>query len=340
MTTAFIRLMVSEQRQATDNDLSTRAYYAAQAGVDDALTILREGLADDNVITETDLSGLLDDCSAHGTDGILSPATDADIEYTCRLISFDVSEVSGELNAGDIVTFDWGGATAADIASIRLSWHIPNDDHSPANPDTMRVFDGETWPGIGTNRPQEEWIADNVPALIRFQVIRYPNSGIIGSTRVGDDINIYNDITFTYPDDSPGGGSGDISTNSKTETGCDNALGNSTDYACEFEYTDLNDQDGEDNKLIRMQALNNRTSYLIEAFDSAGNEVEIPNFASIDVTGRAGDVYRRVRVQVPLNDPAGIDINEALLIDEDICKKLEVFLTDGSVVNSCAAETP
>ena len=188
MTTAFIRLMISEQRQATDNDLSTRAYYAAQAGVDDALKLMREGLADDEQITEADLDGLLDDCSAHGSEGDLD--SDADIEYTCRLISFDVGQVSGELGAGAIANFDWGGSTAASIASVRVSWHIPNEDHSSTN--SSPVFDGESWPGIGANRPQDQWVAANVPALVRFQAIRYPNSGIVGSVRTDEDVNIYN----------------------------------------------------------------------------------------------------------------------------------------------------
>ena len=42
LTTAYIRLMVNEQRQATDNDLSSRAFYAAESGVNDAILKIKK----------------------------------------------------------------------------------------------------------------------------------------------------------------------------------------------------------------------------------------------------------------------------------------------------------
>ena len=41
ITTSFISITVNEQREATDDDLTTRAFYAAESGVQDAIVAIK-----------------------------------------------------------------------------------------------------------------------------------------------------------------------------------------------------------------------------------------------------------------------------------------------------------
>ncbi len=326
ITTAFIRLMVSEQRQATDNDLSSRAYFAAESGVDDAIALLRDNIKDNGgILDQSALAPSLDRC---GPEENLN--TDSDISYTCRFISLDVTSLSGRLERGEVVNFDLVGVPNA--VSARLKWHIPNEDQEGVNA-SRAVFNGQTWPGIGANRPANEWATDNVPALMRLQTVSYPSVNIVRA-------NINNNISFVYPDNSGSpNGSGDVASTSKRVTACTLLASTSSNYACQFTFQNIDDPGNHPNKFLRLQAINNKTSYELSLLDSGGNPVSVPNQAVIDVTGKAGNVFRRIRVTVPLNTGGDEDIADyALLVDERICKNFEVFDSGGDSTFFCNDE--
>ena len=325
ITTAFIRLMVSEQRQATDNDLSSRAFFAAESGVDDAIADIRDSIKTKGELDPTDLDNPLDSC---GSEVVLDP--DSDISYTCRFISFDVTSLSGHLERGEIVNFDLVGVP--DAVSARLKWHIPNEDQEGVNA-SRAVFNGQTWPGVGANRPASEWTTDNVPALMRLQTVNYPTTGL-------NSASINNNISFAYPDNSGSpNGSGDVASTSKRVTACTLLASTSSSYACQFTFLDIDGPTNNANKFLRLQALNNKTSYELQLLDSGGNPVEVPDQAVIDVTGKAGNVFRRIRVTVPLNTGNAEDIADyALLVDQRICKNFEVFDSGGDTTFACNNE--
>ena len=317
ITTAFIRLMVSEQRQATDNDLSSRAFFAAESGVDDAIALLRDNIkSNGGKVNQLTLGGFINQCGSE-----VNLNTDSDISYTCRFISFNVTSLSGQLERGEIVNFDLVGVPNA--VSARLKWHIPNEDND--GPNASRVlFNGQTWPGIGANRPASEWTTDNVPALMRLQTISYPSLGL-------NSANINNNISFAYPDNSGSpNGSGDVASTSKRVTACTLLASTSSNYACQFTFLDIDGPTNHENKFLRLQALNNKTSYELQLLDGANNPVVVPDQVVIDVTGKAGNVFRRIRVTVPLNTGDADDIaDHALLVDERICKNFEVSDSGG-----------
>ncbi len=325
ITTAFIRLMVSEQRQATDNDLSSRAYFAAESGVDDAIALLRDNIKDNGgILNQSVLAPSLDRC---GDEEDLN--TDSDISYTCRFISLDVTSLSGRLERGEVVNFDLVGVP--DAVNARLKWHIPNEDQEGVNA-SRAVFNGQTWPGIGANRPANEWATDNVPALMRLQTVNYPTNDL-------DRDSISNNISFAYPNDTGLPDRTGIITSSKLDAPCRSLASTSSSYACQFTFLDIDGPGNHPNKFLRLQALNNKTSYELQLLDGANNPVVVPNQAVIDVTGKAGNVFRRIRVTVPLNTGGDEDIADyALLVDQRICKNFEVFDSGGDSTFSCNDE--
>lgn len=115
MTTAFIRLMINEQRQSTDNDLSNRAFYAAEAGVNDAILQIKEALEAPNV--NLALASIIKGQCGGSTDvpKILSSSSEADISYTCQFISLTSPSISGSAKEGDALIFDLTGTTGADV---------------------------------------------------------------------------------------------------------------------------------------------------------------------------------------------------------------------------------
>jgi|GEM_PF-4224933 len=331
--TAFIRLMINSQRLAIDNDLSTRAYYAAEAGADDALVILKDA-AKSGELSESTIQGGLKKCVSEDLNN------EYDISYTCRFISLSSedndleSSETGALESGIAWGMDFYGAE--NVAKIKVSWHQKSQGDGALIPSGLTV---------GQNK--QNW--SGLPAIMRLQAVQYPASGGINSFAFqpghitnNDPGDITNSVTFAYPIESSADSNINIAS-SKDAAQC-NYAASDDDYACEAIFTGFAPSKF---KYIRLRAINNKAHFKLVLLDSADNPIAIPNQVIVDVTGKAGDVYRRIRVKASVSGQetggGGGDtwnINHALLIDEDICKQLEVDPDNGRLLkDDCAAVT-
>lgn len=324
ITTAFIRLMINSQRLATDNDLSTRAYYAAEAGVDDALVKLKQLAKDDpdGELSESDIRGAFG--SGCGSGAELDDQYD--ISYTCQF----VSSLSADSNPDDVPyefelakdkfeNVDLHGTDGVD--AVEISWHNKSEG------DGALIDSGLS---VGDNR--SDW--SGLPAIIRLQTVQYPSSGPITSF-TNNNSTISNDISFAYPINTNLSGAAEINIGSSTGAGrCD--YSSDEGYVCSVRFTNFSD-----NKyaFLRVRAVNAAANVKVVPLDEDGEPLSVPGQVAIDVTGRANDVYRRIRVQATLpnretNTSGGEtwEINHALLTDETICKELEVNPTDGTII--------
>jgi hypothetical protein len=82
------------------------------------------------------------------------------------------------------------------------------------------------------------------------------------------------------------------------------------------------------NYILRLNARYSPTSYKLEALSGGVNQA-IPNAQlQIDVTGRSGDISRRVLLRAPLTGQSAVP--DVLLVNESICKLLTVSRVPGS----------
>lgn len=80
VVTAYLRSAISQQAQANNYDFSTRAYYAAESGIQDAIRAINENPA---INTQDSCNDFVPQQSANG--GLLSSSLG--IKYTCQLIN-------------------------------------------------------------------------------------------------------------------------------------------------------------------------------------------------------------------------------------------------------------
>ena len=346
LTLGFIRLAINEQRVATDDDLTTRAYYAAESGVEDAKRALRAYT--NNRLTQPELNA--DDCGPPTTaeyDSEISADTDYDVEYTCQLIDLIPAVLEFELDgANETIQVPINAVNAAGTPSsfnrLVIKWHL--DQSQGDDGDGIlgaTVFD--RGPFTDTIPSTTAW---NHPAMLRMSLMRHPDSGA-AFTRA--DLEQY--VAFLNPnDDSVVGNGGPISTyigagpipvpgnNPILPGGCSGPVaGGSGDYACEIELTGSFNQN--EQYFLRLTSLYTGTHVQVEIYN--GNGANALRYfdgvqAVVDVTGRAGQVFRRVQTTLDLIQP-NILPDAAITSLTDICK--DFFITQDELDYNAELDT-
>lgn len=303
LTTSFIRLTINEQREAIDNDLTTRAFYAAESGTQDAITAIANRattpLANTNECTPQNGAG----------SGVLSDAVDGlDTEYTCQIINLSPTNFEAQLEKNGTAFFGLDDGGADGIRKLKIKWHNLDDgDYSSRRSAGALVLP-----------PESNWVggAGQFPAMIRLQLIAVPSTGPVNRS------TIKNFVTFLNPSD--GGGTDalvSVGLAAISDASCQDGSPSPT-YFCEFTLTALDD--GAFDYYVRVRALYRGTNISLEALNISDNAVALKNAqAVVDVTGRAADIYRRVVSRVDLNsDELWPDFT--LLSAQEICKNFTI----------------
>lgn len=318
ITLGFIRLMTSEQRQATDDELTKRAYYAAESGIEDAKRAIQEYLTDPTAYPRSNLTE--NDCDpAVGYNRILS--ADLDIEYECQLINLDGLYYTAKLGERETAFLKLKVAPSATqpIASVRISWH-----------DKAAVTDGGNGAVTGSPRPNNtfpphaSW-GTNV-SLLRAEFVAH-NSPI---TRGG----IENLAGFIVPRNSGNMNLGALNQNVNGASSCDYSAVNSG-YACQITINNLGSWRQSDERYLRLTPVYAGTNVQVELLDAGGSPILMTEAqAVIDVTGRATDVYRRVESRIDILSEAEF-ISPAAMVADEICKKFYITNNDVDFNNEC-----
>lgn len=219
ITVSFTRIMVTEQQQATVNDLSKSAYDSAAAGVEDAKraiirmqSICSTGTANQcrNAKEAIDLTTApacnasvrtLSDVYASSTNGEVKVKTAGDAisgqldqAYTCVKIDLDTADYLGLLPKGDSVVIPLKSVN--DFNRIKIEW-FNSKDLSASNVNASNNFSINV--GSGTTLPTT-W-PSNRPPIFRAQLVKFETSS--GNFKLEDlDYNTDNNYAstlFLYP---------------------------------------------------------------------------------------------------------------------------------------------
>ncbi|MDB5163321.1 MAG: hypothetical protein JWN28_929 [Candidatus Saccharibacteria bacterium] len=192
VTVSFLRLMISDQQQASNNDLSQSAFDSAQAGVEDAKRALlkykqdcfvnRAGCsAAANAISTNECNGALTGISGNGATGpngktkeiMVQQSTSGsdaalDQAYTCVTISLMTADYTGNLagNQSQLVPLISGRA----FDRVQVEW-FSREDITASGPTAPVSLTGVS----GTGQPllaQGQWPV-NRPPIIRSQLIQF-----------------------------------------------------------------------------------------------------------------------------------------------------------------------
>lgn len=293
-----------ELRQALDEQLSSQALYAAETGVNDAIKKIK---SNDSAVTTG-----VDSCSKTGT-GVGAIFTNntlgENIKYTCVLIDKTPGSIVTDIPIGGmkVYTID----TAADnMSTLKITWSGKNGES-----DGSCTVDGTCFSTAGG------W-GDKM-GLLRVRLL--------------DNRYIPNTEVVAYP----GPLSSDASNTANTA-----ALGDkkvlygscSTDKSCFINITGLFGA-----RIFKLQLY----SYYgdikvdVEGYDSSGGNVSFLGAqTTIDSTGAAADVLRRIKVAIPSDNNIESFPNFVLSSGTSLCKRFTTNATetkDFSDATTCPA---
>jgi hypothetical protein len=290
----FARLMRRESQQALDRQLSTQAYYAAESAIND----VSKNISFSATPTTT--------CAA----GPKATLASSNVSYTCVLVDSALATLEYPLELERSLVVPVSAAGGATLDSLTVSWgnFNPATDGFANNPPTTDGFSPATpagsWaPGTGVVRFDLVPVPPAGTPINRNTLINQTQSFILYPSRAGAATVAYN------PSHSSKGqvvGKCDPTRPAQPCSVTITSLGGLTGYTY----------------FVRM-----RSSYVaakaIVTGTSSGTSVELNGQISIDATGKAGDVLRRVQVRRAIGNFYGYP-EFALESADSLCKTLEV----------------
>ena len=304
----FTQSTNDNRRQALDNALGDQAFYAAESGVNAAI----QQMNGQSIFGLRDKNQCADD--ANWKKAVLP--TEEGVENTCLLIEAKLKDLvynnlSPQNNAIAIPII----AEAGNVTQIKLTW-----DKGDTNPSTSSLASCQ-----GTNTvSQASWKCSY--AALRVDVLPDGNY-----TR---DAMLKNTLTaFLFPSNS--GGSGALDGSGSNIHGGSVAQGTKQLVLCTEAQCSITISGFAPNQKVYL-----RISSLYRSVPTLTVSTNVASLVGtqimIDSTGRSQDVYKRIRVRVPLVSRSDVRVDNAVQSSGSICKKYDVFsdyLSFGSCTN-------
>lgn len=370
LITAYLRSAVVQRSESLTYDLSNRALYAAESGVQDTI---RQLAGDPTLLASNIEKSNCKPMSADVTTGAVELGNDIALDYTCQRYNFEPKSLSGSVKVNKqsaimkIEPKDVVGPTTA--PKLVLRWSEKHEPGSPSQvlyPRTLSVpylSSVDKWYRDGNNGNNGNPL-EPVHAMLRVSVMSTPSTGPISAASTSQRVSFFNPtgsdndgvVDFTLSN------SGDLTTQQENlfnnakcyESDVDAPASEEmsdgeTTYSCK-QTIDLSGYDFNNNNVyVRVSSLYRDTEFSVQLL-SNGTEVALQNAqVAIDVTGRAGgSTYRRVLQRVSLanykvvntTSDGGTSSDAALIAGEGICKHFTVANSPSVYGQGCGSSAP
>ncbi len=337
----FMRLVVHDQQRTTDDELSRGAYDSAIAGVEDGKRVLQACLADGDADACAALNDPTKPCNTVHAAKILSASDDDtnesevllqnstginggfDQAYTCVKINRETDDYTGTLvsDVSQVIPLQ----TTGPFTDVILSWYIkPSSSVTVDLGANGSLPESTAWSPAGRVRPP----------VLRAQLIQYKQGDFTLSDfdQDGDGHTLY-----FYPATAgasqliPVSFGSDVRRTSSLDgllkpVQCNASLLTPGTYVCSVRVTlplpEGASSPSERSAYLRLTSIYGGTDFKIQADGVKFQDVE----PAIDSTGRAADVFRRVRARVQLVSPADTQLYPRATVDitKNFCKNFAV----------------
>lgn len=346
--TAFIRIMVQDQMQATASDLSKSALDSANAGVEDAKRSIIRYVQECPLGASTNVDcgnwfSLMDGTHCETNQQILGMTgsgeiqvgDDADLNqaYTCVKVTLNTKEYVNSLSPGASRVVHLKADRPYDTVTIQ--WFSKNDlDRAPAVPIGIKRISLIDSPEL---ERQNTW-NPSTPSLMRAQLLQFGSSFTVNDFDSDDLVKNNTATVFMMPSTvgsetlefTAGYASGSLQ-----QVKCDqtfSSVGGKGSYGCKVDLklplpvgaSSINDRK---DAYLRLQApYNSQTNFQITLSDSENSSTNVVFDGvqpRVDSTGRASDLFRRVVTRVESGGSFPY-IEGTLDIAGDLCKTFTV----------------
>ena len=373
ITLGFIQITATEQQQALNNDLSASALASAQSGIEDGKRAVLKfanltsptdratyyaQMTAPNASNCSSITG-----SQVGTDLGLSSTGNVvnnnqiNQSYSCLTVNLNSPDYLSEASAGksEIVPLR---AVGGNFNQIRISWHLlstsvgqDGDGLPGATPGVAPYYAAGPllYPQNASGTHPVGWGQLGFPAYLRVQLFGHPNSGafdrnamtqrsrsvLLVPGQTGQSPNTA--LNFGTADPNPGVfGNAELTPRTiQCNASPNSSLGS---YACSAllelpagaTFTSNTNE-----YYLRVTPIYGATHFRV-ALVNGGSEVNFDQVQpTIDATGRAADVFRRLQARVVVNAQRNYP-EFAAEIANDICKNMQVSTNAADyVANNC-----
>lgn len=361
---AYAQTIGFQQRQAIQHDFSTRAYYAAESGVQDAIRAIRAGVPEAVAGQDTCKTASGNFLGGNGRVGDVS----LNLGYTCQFVNptpQNITEQAGVYSLNKLIRLqpdDFSVDTGNYDYRLTIRWSRPTEGVTGplARRSSSRQFlQNPDWYGTTAGGEQAR-----IHSVLRVGFTDLPRTGTFGRSDIRQQAAFLNPTHHTLQD-----GSGTMTITAGSEVAAQNMVNNAVCYdpdetklATHGDYADFLCKrsfhlEGY-NLSQRLLFLKVGALYEPSDFDlslrrcplsaSATNDtgcsgpLSIANVqARIDVTGRAGDTYRRIQQTVNLYDNSvRSTVSIGLAVGEGICKNFTIGVSANSYNSGCNPADP
>lgn len=353
---SFIKIVSDEQRQATDNDLAASALAAAQSGIEDGKRIVMycANRASDAACTEVMRSGEL----PNGCDVFRNPSADmtslrtslgmelssngdvvvGDDSYRQAYTCLTINGLTDNITIGGNGVKEGRSTVRAlnplgTMSQIKLTWKGDSSvNYNISSPSTLFS-------------PKYAWLppapAKPKPPVLRVQIIPYQAGNINLDDSEKNSRTLYiiptNNSTVSpnsLVTDERAAVAGELRQNSTSPivfAYCTSASG----VTCQKSITGFTP--GTSYYIRTTLIYSDASSLTIQAYDDRSQVLKFSSQPSIEATGRANDVFKRVSARVTAATPEYTAPEYALETSNTVCKNLVV--TDDAASSSYDCET-
>lgn len=312
ITVGTLVVQTKELRQSTDSDQSIRAYYAAQSGMEEALLKLKAS------------SGAFRTTGPECRDGNLNlddldlGGVESGLEITCLRVAANTVSGTNFLPQEEATQFNLGDQPDLDEMTFRWGRDAFTEGGDYTG-DPARL------PAI----PAGSW---TIPALMEITVYSYPKTGITPGS-------IQARTIFLRPSSS-GSREAKLNVNDRVQPiKCDEP-----DFRCRAEidgFTKFSSSGVEMRHVVRFRPRYNSTTYSVTFRNSSGGSLSASSGGvKVDVTARAGDIFRRVvAVADGPGEPLKYGLDYVIMAQLDICKDMRVVTSTGRLTTGSLTGT-
>lgn len=355
ITVAFVRLMTQNQMQASLNDLSKSALDSAYAGIEDAkralVTYRRDCVGTGPAVSSQECQDLIrvlqgsERCDTLQEAGIVGSSDDDEVlikqtegdealqqAYTCVKIKLNTEDYIGSIaqNTSRLIPLRSDGS----FNKVKIQWY--SQDDLRATIDENNDDEGPTFVDLGTDAKLPklaDWPA-NRPAMLRVQLVQFADTFNLSDFNQTDSDGSMNNATLFLVPSSVGLEEVNFSydlrqsqaSGALQQIRCKTDFSSTStyDYACEATLVLPNPIGGNsDNRRAYMrvsQIYNPSTTYKV----SLWSDTDIRRFSAVqpevDSTGRANDLFRRIKARVEMESSNIPPLESAIDISGGLCK--------------------
>lgn len=353
VTIGFMRLMLMDQRQASDNDLSQSAYDAALAGIEDAKRVVRAAQTG-NMQAAGVLSGPIN-CNMIAASGVVGGSASGetviqtgsgagkkfDQAYTCVKIAMQSQDFIYKAieDKSQLISL----RAVSSFNKIIIEWYR-RDDESNLNAANAVNTEISTTGELPT---KDKWNS-NTPPLVRAQVISpgstfnlatLDTTGVTSFLRPNvlrsDVVSQSGTVVSGKSSDRPRATDGNEHNNGTNIISCSKTFRFSGEYSCKVVIDVDEVPAGSESAFLRLVSIYKGGSIKVSLQKSDGTTVNFDGVQPIvDSTGRASNLFRRVEARLQIGDDFAYPDN-AVELKNSLCKDFSISGSGAAVVGRC-----